>query len=149
VSAGAAPAAGSVRPARAADLPALAAIERAAGALFADAGIAGAFLAETTPAERLREAHADGLLWVATDPGDRPVGFALASVLDSGPHLEELDVHPDFGRRGLGAALVAAVLDWARPQDLPVVVIPGADHFFHSRLSPIRALVLSHRPAPQ
>jgi len=114
VSAGAAPAAGSVRPARAADLPALAAIERAAGALFADAGIVGAFLAETTPAERLREAHADGLLWVATDPGDRPVGFALASVLDSGPHLEELDVHPDFGRRGLGAALVAAVLDWAR-----------------------------------
>src|SRR5439155_12571082 len=26
---------------------------------------------------------------------------------------------------------LAKVLDWARPQELPVVVIPGADHFFH------------------
>ena len=36
---------------------------------------------------------------------------------------------------------LAAVLDWARPQDLPVVVIPGADHFFHRKLNPIRSLV--------
>lgn len=33
------------------------------------------------------------------------------------------------------------VLDWARPQELPVVVIPGADHFFHRRLALLRALV--------
>jgi alpha/beta superfamily hydrolase len=36
-----------------------------------------------------------------------------------------------------------AVLDWARPQDLPVVVIPGADHFFHRRLTLIKQLVLN------
>ena len=30
---------------------------------------------------------------------------------------------------------LAAVLDWARPQDLPVLVVPGADHFFHRRLT--------------
>jgi alpha/beta superfamily hydrolase len=36
------------------------------------------------------------------------------------------------------------VLDWARPQDLPVVVIPGADHFFHRRLSVLKALIRSH-----
>src|SRR4051812_4574277 len=36
---------------------------------------------------------------------------------------------------------LAAVLDWARPQDLPVVLIPGADHFFHRKLQPIRTLV--------
>ena len=29
---------------------------------------------------------------------------------------------------------LASVLDWARPQELPVVVIPGADHFFHRKL---------------
>ena len=29
---------------------------------------------------------------------------------------------------------LAAVLDWARPQSLPIVVVPGADHFFHRRL---------------
>ena len=39
---------------------------------------------------------------------------------------------------------LAAVLDWARPQDLPVMVIPGADHFFHRKLHILRALVRSH-----
>ena len=34
---------------------------------------------------------------------------------------------------------LAAVLDWARPQELPVVVVPGADHFFHRRLHILRA----------
>lgn len=33
------------------------------------------------------------------------------------------------------------VLDWARPQDIPVIVIPGADHFFHRRLQHIKNLV--------
>jgi len=36
---------------------------------------------------------------------------------------------------------LAAVLDWARPQELPVVVIPGADHFFHLRLNLIKSIV--------
>lgn len=36
---------------------------------------------------------------------------------------------------------LATVLDWARPQDLPVVLVPGADHFFHRKLQPIRTLV--------
>jgi alpha/beta superfamily hydrolase len=34
------------------------------------------------------------------------------------------------------------VLDWARPQDLPVIVIPGADHFFHRKLGHIKNLVI-------
>ena len=34
-----------------------------------------------------------------------------------------------------------AVMDWARPQNLPIVVIPGADHFFHKRLHLIKQLV--------
>jgi alpha/beta superfamily hydrolase len=33
------------------------------------------------------------------------------------------------------------VLDWARPQELPVVVLPGADHFFHGKLHLIRELI--------
>ncbi|MDR2208049.1 MAG: alpha/beta hydrolase [Azoarcus sp.] len=36
------------------------------------------------------------------------------------------------------------VLDWARPQKLPVIVVPGADHFFHGRLGLIRNLVRSN-----
>ena len=37
-----------------------------------------------------------------------------------------------------------AVFDWARPASHPVVVIPGADHFFSGRLPLLRMLVLSH-----
>jgi alpha/beta superfamily hydrolase len=33
------------------------------------------------------------------------------------------------------------VFEWARPQDLPVVVVPGADHFFHRKLHLIRRIV--------
>jgi alpha/beta superfamily hydrolase len=34
------------------------------------------------------------------------------------------------------------VFDWARPQDLPVVVVPGADHFFHRKLHHIKQWVI-------
>jgi len=37
--------------------------------------------------------------------------------------------------------LLADVLAWARPQDLPVTVVPGADHFFHRRLHILRSIV--------
>ena len=36
---------------------------------------------------------------------------------------------------------LAAVLDWARPQDLPVTLVPVADHFFHRKLHILRAIV--------
>ncbi len=39
---------------------------------------------------------------------------------------------------------LAAVLDWARPQDLPVVLIPGADHFFNRKLPPLRSVVSNY-----
>ena len=36
-----------------------------------------------------------------------------------------------------------AVFDWLRPQEIPVVVIPGADHFFHRRLGHIKNCILN------
>jgi uncharacterized protein len=39
---------------------------------------------------------------------------------------------------------LATVFDWARPQDLPVIVLPGADHFFHRKLHILRGLVRAH-----
>ena len=35
-----------------------------------------------------------------------------------------------------------ATLDWARPQGLPVVVLPGGGHYFHGQLTRLRDLVL-------
>ncbi len=37
---------------------------------------------------------------------------------------------------------LANVLTWAEPLELPVVVVPGADHFFHRRLHLIRDIIL-------
>lgn len=34
------------------------------------------------------------------------------------------------------------VMDWARPQNLPIIVLPGAEHFFHGRLHQVKQLVL-------
>ena len=39
---------------------------------------------------------------------------------------------------------LAATMDWARPQALPVVVVPGAGHFFHGQLGLLKSLVLRH-----
>ena len=39
---------------------------------------------------------------------------------------------------------LAAVLDWARPQNLPVVVVPGGEHFFHGRLHVLQQIVSRH-----
>jgi len=37
---------------------------------------------------------------------------------------------------------LADVLDWARPQALPVVVFPGCTHFFHGRLTQLRDTII-------
>jgi alpha/beta superfamily hydrolase len=36
---------------------------------------------------------------------------------------------------------LAAVLDWARPQNLPLVIVPGGEHFFHGRLGLLSQIV--------
>jgi len=43
---------------------------------------------------------------------------------------------------------LASVLEWARPQDLPVVVVPGGDHFFHGRLNLLAEIVTRHLRVP-
>lgn len=60
---------------------------------------------------------------------DTPDGFAQALVV----HGERDDRVP-----------LRAVFDWARPLGQPVVVVPGADHFFSGRLPLLRSLVLNH-----
>jgi alpha/beta superfamily hydrolase len=40
-----------------------------------------------------------------------------------------------------------SVLDWARPQHLPVTVVPGVEHFFHGQLPLLRRLAVHHLQA--
>ncbi|MES2784940.1 MAG: alpha/beta fold hydrolase [Pseudomonadota bacterium] len=39
---------------------------------------------------------------------------------------------------------LSAVFDWARPQSLPVTVVPGVSHFFHGQLTLLKNLVVRH-----
>src|SRR6266566_2011016 len=102
----------SIRSAQAVHIPALSMIELAAAQLLR--GYAPeSVLAETTDEHTFADAARDGRLWVVS-AGNTPVGFALVKMLAHDlPHLEEIDVDPSHGRRGLGTALVRAVCDWA------------------------------------
>lgn len=65
------------------------------------------------------------------------VGVAVGRFPSEAVPSDSIVIH---GERDETVAL-AKVLDWARPQELPVVVIPGADHFFHLRLNVIKNIV--------
>ena len=102
----------TVTTARAKDLSLLASIELAAARLLAGHA-PESLLTETTPDAVLNAAQAHGHLWVALAE-DVPVGFAHVELLEpSVAHLEEIDVHREHGRRGLGKRLVMAVCAWA------------------------------------
>lgn len=82
---------------------------------------AAARLAETAPVERL----------VLVGPAVQNFAMAPVSKNTLVIHGETDDVVP-----------LSALLDWARPQTLPVTVIPGAGHFFHGQLALLKSLVL-------
>lgn len=75
------------------------------------------------------EAPAQRLLLVAPATGNFDVAAVPEDTLVV--HGEADDVVP-----------LAATLDWARPQSLPVVVVPGVGHFFHGRLPLLKSIVL-------
>ena len=98
--------------ARPEDLALLPAIELAAARLLVGHA-PESILLETTSESAFEEAQRRGHLWVAR-ADDRPVGFAHVEILEPGvAHLEEVDVHPAHGRRGLGRRLVLTICEWA------------------------------------
>ena len=65
------------------------------------------------------------------------VGLAVTRVPVPQVAADTLVIH---GEEDTTAPL-ADLMDWARPQDLPVVVLPGTDHFFHRKLALLRSIV--------
>ena len=98
--------------ARPRDLTRLPAIELAAARLLAGHA-PESVLHETTGRDVFEKAQSAGHLWVAL-LDDVAVGFAHVEVIErESAHLEEIDVEPAHGRRGLGTRLVLRVCDWA------------------------------------
>ena len=103
----------SITVARPDHVEALVDIELAASKLF-DGHVPESVPLVSTPPSKFRSAQHEGKLWVALF-GETPVGFALVEMLaEDLPHLEEIDVTPSHGRRGLGTALVHTVLEWGK-----------------------------------
>ena len=98
--------------ARPEDISSLPAIELAAAKLLL--GYAPKkILEETTSLDELHHAQRLGLLWLALHE-DRPAGFAHVKLIEpNAVHLQEIDVHPEHGRRGVGTELIRGVCDWA------------------------------------
>jgi alpha/beta superfamily hydrolase len=71
--------------------------------------------------------------------GTAASGFQVAP-LPSELHEKTLVVHGEVD----DTVPLSSVLEWARPQSLPVTVVPGVAHFFHGQLPLLRALVSRH-----
>jgi len=141
-----------IRVARPEEVALLPAIENAAAVLYETTDVADSIPDGSNAVEDLAAAQRAGMLWVAVAPSDEPVGFAYARWLGDEPHLEELDVHPDHGRRGLGTQLLHAFLAWARARGVTGITlstfrdVPWNEPFY-ARLG-FRALDTAELSAP-
>ncbi|WP_137725255.1 GNAT family N-acetyltransferase [Prescottella subtropica] len=112
-----------IRLAEPADLPRLQEIEVAAGSLFRSLGM-DTIADDPAPPLSLFEPYlADGRAWVWAQRDTPAAAFCLVDVVDGGAHVEQVSVHPEHGRRGLGARLIDHIGEWARDRGLPEVTL--------------------------
>lgn len=99
---------------------------------FALAGFSFGTFVQTQLQKRLEEqgTPAERLVLVGSAPGKWPLQTVPADTILIHGELDETIPLID-------------VFDWARPQDLPVVVVPGADHFFGRKLHHIKNHVVA------
>ena len=83
--------------------------------------------------------------------GDQRPPQQLVLVGTAASRFEVAPVAPDLHERCLvlhgeqdDTVPLASVMDWARPQSLPITVIPGCEHFFHGQLPLLKSLVVRH-----
>ena len=105
--------------ARASDVDALIDVDCAASTLFAPTGLLSEeALSDHVPAEVLTHAADTGDLFTVRAAEGEPVGSALVSPRGGTLYLDQISVHPDHGRKGLGAALLGRVVDEAKKRKI-------------------------------
>jgi len=98
----------------------------------------GSFVASHALAALWRQQEIEKVVFVGT-------AAARFTVADVPPEVHErtLVVHGEQD----DTVPLSAVMDWARPQSLPVTVVPGGGHFFHGQLPLLKSLVVRHLSA--
>ena len=99
----------------------------------------GAFVTTHAFARLQSERPIDKLVLVGTSVSRSP-----AAPIDATAHNRTLVVHGEQD----DTVLLLDVMNWARPQALPVTVVPGAGHFFHGQLPLLKNLVVRHLASP-
>jgi GNAT superfamily N-acetyltransferase len=117
-----------IRAARAAELPVLQGIDRAAGQMFAEIGMPEVADFEPWPVRELKAWLEAGRLWVVAGQADEPVAFLGASLVDGCVHIEQVSVNPGSARRGLGRALLEHAASQAAAAGIPALTLTTFAH---------------------
>lgn len=112
-----------VRAARPDELGLLIEIERAAGASFRALGMDAVADHDPGSIARLAPYAEGGRAFVAVNGKDRPLGYLLLDIVDGAAHIEQVSVHPDHARRGIGRALIGRAESWAQDHGLPALTL--------------------------
>lgn len=105
-----------------ADIPAMIWADKAASKLFEPTGlIEPEGLGDHVPASVFEEEIPNEAVIVARREDAHAVGFAITRPRGKGLYLDQVSVHPEYGRKGIGRALVLTVLRQAEARRLPYV----------------------------
>jgi alpha/beta superfamily hydrolase len=89
----------------------------------------GAFVASVAASRMADGVKPDRMVLVGPSTQKQPMPMVPADTIVI--HGETDEVVP-----------LAATFDWARPQSLPVIVLPGVGHFFHGQLVLLKSVVV-------
>jgi GNAT superfamily N-acetyltransferase len=113
----------TIRLARPDELTELRSIELAAGVLFREIRMVDVAEHPPPPIEVFERYQQAGQAWVVAGSDDRPIGFVLVKLVDGAAHIEQVSIHPDHGRQGLGRQLIEHVDQWAAGEGLPALTL--------------------------
>lgn len=112
-----------IRAAHPAELPLLQIIEKAAGRCFRDIGMPEIADDEPPALCELARHQQARTAWVAVDGGDMPVAYLLADRVDGNFHVEQVSVHPDRARHGVGRSLLDHLAGHAIREGAPALTL--------------------------
>jgi ribosomal protein S18 acetylase RimI-like enzyme len=112
-----------IRAASAAELPALQDIERAAGRAFRGVGMPEIADDDPPSLDELTGYQQAGRAWVTVGQHGRLVAYLLADLVDGAMHIEQVSVHPDCARCGVGRSLLGHAAGRASAAGLPALTL--------------------------